>query len=262
MQRKGYARKSLIPKEIQERLNQGHLPSANLVEWLSIDQKKLLKTWLQEQDAYELEAMLLKQVATSNTQSVLQQVHLIAKALHGYLNKDSYAHLWSSMIAHNSDMVRCWAAFCVPFNNKELAQSVEAMRRFACDTHFAVREIAWLALRNEVVANLREALDCLTQYTADTNENMRRFISEITRPRGVWCKHIAELKQNPDIGLVLLESLRADPSRYVQNSVANWLNDASKTQPEWVKILTQRWQQQSNVPATHYIIKRALRTMR
>ncbi|KJR43596.1 DNA alkylation repair protein [Candidatus Magnetoovum chiemensis] len=48
----------------------------------------------------------------------------------------------------------------------------------------------------------------------------------------------------------------------MQNSVANWLNDASKDNPQWVIELCAQWKTQSDTKETNYIINRALRTLR
>ena len=68
--------------------------------------------------------------------------------------------------------------------------------------------------------------------------------------------HLEALKDNPEPGLQLIEPLRADPSRYVQNSVANRLNDAARSQPDWV-----RWLAASDGKATVHICKPGQRAL-
>jgi len=65
-----------------------------------------------------------------------------------------------------------------------------------------------------------------------------------------------------DAALPLLQALCCDASRYVQDSVGNWLNDAGKSQPDWVRALCSEWQQHhADDPANTYIRKRALRSL-
>lgn len=59
----------------------------------------------------------------------------------------------------------------------------------------------------------------------------------------------------------ILEPLKSDNSKYVQDSVGNWLNDASKTQLVFVKELCKRWDMESDTKQTKYIIKKALRSI-
>lgn len=162
---------------------------------------------------------------------------------------------------HPSDTARGWAAFA-SVAGIGLNDTLKAIRPFADDPHFGVREWAWMAARPTLAADLPAAIAALTSWVDHPSERLRRFATEATRPRGVWCAHIAELKDTPELALPLLDPLRADPARYVQDSVANWLNDAGKTRPEFVRQTTERWETQSDSKATTYIVKRARRSFK
>ncbi|WP_269504744.1 DNA alkylation repair protein [Burkholderia sp. IMCC1007] len=164
---------------------------------------------------------------------------------------------------HISDTVRSWAAFAVTRAAADLGlrARLDAVRPYAADSHFGVREWAWIAVRPYVATDVQGAIFILHAWTASPDPNVRRFASESIRPRGVWCEHIPLLKTHPEIAESLLEALKADDARYVQDSVANWLNDASKTSPEWVLELCERWGRDC-IPATDRIVSRALRTLR
>ena len=171
--------------------------------------------------------------------------------------------VFESLASHTSDMVRAWAAYTVAANpDMQLDQRLNITRRFAADRSHAVRECAWDSYRQYIAAEPRTGIGLLIPWLSDTDPNIRRCAVESTRPMGVWTAHIAALKTDPELGLPLLEPVRSDPSRYVQNAVANWLNDASKTQPEWVLETTERWLAESQSRETQWIVNRARRTLR
>ncbi|MEL6823559.1 MAG: DNA alkylation repair protein, partial [Calditrichota bacterium] len=143
----------------------------------------------------------------------------------------------------------------------EVTEKFEQIKMLIADQHFGVREVVWIALRPEIDINLDEAIQILADWTNSPDENIRRFTTECTRPRGVWCKHIEKLKENPEIALPILENLKSDSSKYVQDSVGNWLNDASKSKPEFVSHLCDKWKVESPTKETEKIIKRARRTI-
>jgi 3-methyladenine DNA glycosylase AlkC len=167
------------------------------------------------------------------------------------------------LATHPSDTVRGWGAYLLAaIPDRSLEQRLNSMRSLADDNHFGVREWAWLAVRPYIAAQIDEAMPLLIPWVSDTAPNIRRFAIEVTRPRGVWCAHIPQLKQHPELGLSLLEPVRADDSRYVRDSASNWLNDAAKSQPEWVQMVCDRWQLESNVPETKKLCTRALRSLK
>jgi len=136
------------------------------------------------------------------------------------------------------------------------------MKPYAADTHFGIREVVIFASKSQLVEDLAQSITLLTDWTSSEDENVRRYAAETLRPIGVWTKKISELQENPQLGLPLLAPLKSDPSKYVQNSVANWLNDASKSNPDWVQSICDQWASASSDKSTAYIIKRALRTIR
>lgn len=163
---------------------------------------------------------------------------------------------------HPSDTVRGWACFMVGAQAIPLPDRLTAIRPFADDPHFGVREWAWLAVRPAVAAHVDDAITLLSEWTSAPSDRVRRFASEATRPRGVWCSHITSLKIDPSPGRRLFEPLRADTSVYVQDSVGNWLNDAAKSRPDWVRDLVAEWCEVDPPAATRRIARRALRSIK
>jgi 3-methyladenine DNA glycosylase AlkC len=260
--RKGAARIPLIPADVQAALNAGQIPTVNLNEFLAVDIAQLAGNIAQHVGLNPEHERLQDTVAMLPSFKPMKRHDHIARALYDMTERHASRDTVANALAqHPSDIARSWAAQWVGFAHLPLAQRLQAVRPFAADPHFGVREIAWLSVRDAVIAQLGRALNILQPWVHESDENLRRFASELTRPRGVWCAHIEALKNEPQQALPLLEPLRNDDSRYVQNSVGNWLNDAAKTQAAWVRAVCTRWQSESPTSNTRYIVRRALRSL-
>ena len=78
----------------------------------------------------------------------------------------------------------------------------------------------------------------LALWAEDDNYHVRRLVSEGTRPKLPWAKAVALA---PDQTLPLLDRLHSDTTRYVTRSVANHLNDLTKSQPDLVMDRLEHW---------------------
>ena len=104
----------------------------------------------------------------------------------------------------------------------------------------------------------KETINQFKIWTANKNQNIRRLVSEGSRPRLPWARQIKIFKENPLPCLELLQILRNDDSKYVQKSVANHMNDILKTNPKIALNFLRKWKKENNTN-TNWIIKHALR---
>lgn len=103
-------------------------------------------------------------------------------------------------------------------------------------------------------------LQILQRWAQDPHYHVRRLVSEGTRPRLPWGKNVdlSWAQCEP-----LLTLLHADPTRFVQRSVANHLNDWSKQDPAAVLSCLAHWQalQRADQKTLGYLTRHALRTL-
>lgn len=262
LHRKGAARIALVPPEVMQALNDGLVPTVNLNEFLALDLPRLARRVAADIGLDPLHERIEDTVAMLGAFKPVRRHLHVARALYDlaavHAERDAVAH---GLATHASDVARSWAAQWVAFSDLPFDAKLRAVHRFAADPHFGVREMAWMAVRDEVVRDPDAAVALLLPWTRDADPNVRRFASEATRPVGVWCPPVPLLKAEPWRALALLEPLKSDGSLYVRNSVANWLNDAGRNQPKWVQEVCTRWKKQSRTPETAYVIRRALRSL-
>lgn len=234
-------------------LNAGTREADNLAESLAVDFAALMGVACPGVPADTLGRL------TVGKPSITERMRIAGELLLEHIGVENL----DAVLTHESDTVRGWAAYVVGLaEGLSLAERLALVRPLAKDDHFGVREWAWMGVRPHVAADIERAIKLLEPWVFEESPFLRRFATEATRPRGVWCAHIEALKANPRLGLPLLKPLRADPAKYVQDSVSNWLNDAAKSQPDWVRDLVDGWAIGCDDPNTLRICRRAVRSVR
>ncbi|MEW7292849.1 DNA alkylation repair protein [Aquimarina sp. 2304DJ70-9] len=258
LNRKGVRKATDINPEVLELLEKGMIETVNLTEWLAINQLKVLKTVLNElrleNHFPEFEAVVNSQkkpTSNSNTKVIGSE----------FVKLVEFGNILSYLKSHPSDVVRCWACWVESSNANTTKELLKKMKPYAADAHFGVREVVIFASKEQLTMDLVNSINLLKKWCTSEEENIRRYVAEVLRPNGVWTKKVDALHQNPELGFPLISPLKSDSSKYVQNSVANWLNDASKSNPGWVRNICMEWEKQPQTKETAYIVKRAMRTI-
>ncbi len=121
------------------------------------------------------------------------------------------------------------------------------------------RFTAEFSIRRYLECHQAATLARLAEWTTDPSEDVRRLVSEGTRPRLPWAPRLRAFQADPRPVLALLERLKDDPSLYVRRSVANNLNDIGKDHPDVLVETATRWLEGAT-EERRWIIRHALRS--
>lgn len=131
--------------------------------------------------------------------------------------------------------------------------SMSALARY---TQYASAEFA---VRSFIISDEERMMAQMVAWAKHDNEHIRRLASEGCRPRLPWGQALPRFQKDPSLVLCILEQLKADPSLYVRKSVANNLNDISKTHPDLVVKIAKDWYGKNE--RTDWIVKHGCRTL-
>ena len=131
--------------------------------------------------------------------------------------------------------------------------SIFAMARY---TRFASAEFA---VRPFIIKYQEKMMAQMYEWSKSDDEHIRRLACEGCRPALPWGQVLSAFKKDPTPILPILQQLKADQDMYVKKSVANNLNDISKTHPDLVTKIVKDWYGEN--PHTDWIVKHACRTL-
>lgn len=131
--------------------------------------------------------------------------------------------------------------------------SIAALERY---TEYSTAEFA---VRPFIMKNEDRMMAQMYKWSKHENEHVRRLASEGCRPALPWGQALDKYKKDPTPIFPILEELKTDPSPYVRKSVANNINDISKTHPDLVTKLAKDWYGDNE--RTDWIVKHGCRTL-
>lgn len=116
-------------------------------------------------------------------------------------------------------------------------------------TNWRIQEVLAMAFDNYCkYIGYEQALPTIQQWLQSNNDKQRRAVTEGLR---IWTSR-PFFKDNPNVAIHLLATLKNDPSEYVRKSVGNALRDISKKNPELIQAEVENWDLSSKQIAQVY----------
>jgi 3-methyladenine DNA glycosylase AlkC len=241
---------------------------------------KPLKLWFDKELAEQLSEKLLSVRSDFNSTAFIKKVDT---GVDGLKLKDRVELIADELNNHLEDdypkQVEVLLQIIGPENDEETGMFKEYywmmpiakfVEKYGLD-HFdiSMRAIEEITKRNTGEYAIRPFIEKYPEQTMarmriwslDSNKHIRRLSSEGGRPRLPWATKLQMFIDNPNPLFPILENLKDDPSKYVQKSVANCLNDILKDNREAAKRVIEKWSTDATKDRI-WIIKHALRNLR
>ena len=122
------------------------------------------------------------------------------------------------------------------------------------------RHTGEFAVRPLLVAFPEKMMVVMRDWSVDENVHVRRLSSEGLRIRLPWAKKLTVALDRFDDFKAVLSNLKDDPSRFVQKSVGNNLNDLYKEAPEKAEEIIREWERDGALSAAaRWVVKHGRR---
>jgi 3-methyladenine DNA glycosylase AlkC len=207
--------------------------------------------------AFDARRFLKIALAGLDELSLMQRLRRMSEALHATL-PENYRQAVKILRTLAPRMDHGFATLVLPdyvgqYGQHDFDWSMDALKYFTGfgSSEFAVREFLRL--------DTARALAIMQTWSRDDSDAVRRLASEGCRPRLPWSFRLDAILDDPTLAAPILENLRQDASPYVRKSVANHLNDVSKSHPDWVLERLASWPLDN--PHSAWIARHALRSL-
>jgi 3-methyladenine DNA glycosylase AlkC len=195
--------------------------------------------------------------------SLKQRMRKTTEVLHTFLSKelpvalrsicDLVEHLKNNLDTEYSLEYLFLADYVALYAIENVEEAIQAMEVI---TTFTSCEFA---IRPFFVKYPSRMLQQVILWTEHSNYHIRRLASEGSRPRLPWGEVLSQFVAQPEPLFEVLGKLKGDKSEYVRRSVANSLNDISKSHPDLVINTIKHWKGSSK--ETDALIKHGVRTL-
>jgi 3-methyladenine DNA glycosylase AlkC len=201
----------------------------------------------------------------------LARMDLIVEALDYCLTDDYPANLAALRRMLGAELATEHGMFTVGWWLWPLAHYVtrHATRDFAASVAFieelTKRHTGEFAVRPLLAAFPDDMLAVMAGWSRSANVHLRRLASEGLRIHLPWAKKLPLALERFEAFKAILTNLKDDPSRFVQKSVGNNLNDLFRDAPDKARQIIAEWEEAARAngqelsPAARWIIRHGTR---